>query len=265
MDSVRFSFDGDSVLAAITSRAGGVSDGEMSRLNLSFAVGDDPTRVATNRKVAGDNLGFDPRALVVARLSHGTRVEVVGVQDRGRGADSAESGVPACDALVTNAPMTPIAVLVADCAPVVLYDPVQPAIGMVHVGWRGATGRIAQRAVEVMAREFGCRPGDIWVGIGPCLQAASLEVSMDVAVEAEEAFPRQPAVLYDVGERPHLDMPFMIKQQLLDSGVRLRQVEDVRTDTLDAQRFFSHRGQSGKAGRFMGVTMLRDTTLPIAD
>ena len=263
MGSMRFSFDGDRVLAAVTSRAGGVSGGEMSSLNLSYAVGDDPARVAANRKIAGDNLGFDPEALVVARLVHGTRVEAVGVEDRGRGAYSAESGVPECDALVTNMPMTPIAVLVADCAPVVLYDPVRTAIGMVHVGWRGATGRIAQRAVEAMAREFGCRPGDIQAGIGPCLQPGSLEVSMGVAAEAEEAFPGQPAVLYDVGERPHLDMPYMIKQQLLDSGVRLRNVEDVRMDTLDAQRFFSHRGQSGKAGRFMGVAMLRDPAQPI--
>lgn len=263
MDSVRFSFDGDRVLAAVTSRVGGVSDGEMSALNLSYAVGDDPNRVSANREIAGDNLGFDPGSLVVARLVHGTRVEVVGVEDRGRGAESAESGVPECDALITNAPLTPIAVLVADCAPVVLHDPVRASIGMVHVGWRGATGRIAQRAVEAMAREFGCRPGDIRAGIGPCLQPGSLEVSLEVAAEAEEAFPRQPAVLYDVGEKPHLDMPFMIKQQLLDSGVRLTHVEDVRMDTLDAQQFFSHRGQSGEAGRFMGVAMLREPAHPV--
>ena len=257
MDSVRFSFDGDQALAAVTSRPGGVSTGEMAGLNLSFEVGDDPARVVANRKIAGDNLGFDFRDLVVPRQVHGIRVKVVTEQDKGRGADSAESGVAACDALITTTPNVPMAVLGADCAPVVLYDPAQPAIGIVHVGWRGAIGRIAQKAVEKMAQDFGCRPRDIQAGIGPCLQPLSLEVSMNEAMQAEGEFHQQPAVLYDVGDRPHLDIPYMVKQQLLDAGMWLKNIEDSRMDTLDARRFFSHRGQSGRAGRCMGVAMLR--------
>ena len=257
MDSVRFSFDGPQVLAAVTGRDGGVSQGELASLNLSFGVGDDAARVVANRKIAGDSLGFDFRDLIVPRQVHGVRVKVVGEHDRGRGADSSASGVAACDGLVTTAPMVPLAVLVADCAPVVLYDPVQPAIGIVHVGWRGAIGRIAQKAVETMARDLGCRPSDIQVGIGPCLQPLSLEVSMNEAMQAEGEFHQQPAVLYDAGDKPRLDIPFMVKQQLLDAGVRLKNIEDCRMDTLDAGRFFSHRGQSARAGRGMGVAMLR--------
>ena len=257
MDSVRFSFDGDKALAAVTGRDGGVSRGQLASLNLSFEVGDDSGSVVANRMIAGDRLGFDFRNLVVPRQVHGVRVKVVGEHDRGRGADSAESGVAACDALVTATPMVPMAVLVADCAPVVLYDPAQPAIGIVHVGWRGAIGRITQKAVETMAREFGCRLRDIRVGIGPCLQPLSLEVSMNEAIQAEGEFHQQPAVLYDAGDKPHLDIPFMVKQQVLDAGVWLKHIEDCRMDTLDARRFFSHRGQSGRAGRCMGVAMLR--------
>ena len=159
MDSIRFSFAGDRALAAVTGREGGVSQGELASLNLSFEVGDDPARVViANRKIAGDDLGFDFRALVVPRQVHGVRVKVIGDQDRGRGANSSESGVAACDALVTTTPMVPLAVLVADCAPVVLYDPAQPAIGIVHVGWRGAIGRIVQKAVETMARDTRLPP-----------------------------------------------------------------------------------------------------------
>lgn len=257
MNSVRFSFDGPEALAAVTGRDGGVSTGDLASLNLSFEVGDDTARVVANRKVAGDSLGFDFRDLVVPRQVHGVRIKVVGEQDRGRGADSAELGVAACDALVTSTPNIPVAVLVADCAPVVLYDPTQPAIGIVHVGWRGAIGRIAQKTVETMAREFGSRPRDIKAGIGPCLQPLSLEVSMNEAMQAEGEFHQQPAVLYDAGDKPHLDIPFMVKQQLLDAGVWLKNIEDCRMDTLDARRFFSHRGQSGQAGRCMGVAMLR--------
>ena len=259
MDTVRFSFDGDRAIAAVTGREGGCSEGEKSSLNLSYSVGDDPQRVTENRRIACDHLGFDHRALVVAQLVHGTRVAVVGVQDRGRGADSAESEVPDCDALITNAPMTPIAILPADCAPVLLHDPVRSAVGIAHAGWRGAIRRVAQQAVKAMVQTFGCRPADMRAGIGPCLQPYSLEVSDRVAVQAQKAFPQQPAVRYDIGHRPHLDIPYMIKQQLLDSGVRLRHVEDVQMDTLDAERFFSHRGQAGRAGRCMGVAMLWDS------
>ncbi len=258
MDSIRFRFDGPQVLAAVTARAGGVSIGERAGLNLSFEVGDDPGCVRANREIAGQALGFDHRALVVPRQVHGIRVKAVGIQDRGRGADSSETAIPACDGFITSTPLVPVAILVADCAPVVLYDPVQPAVGLVHAGWRGAIGRIAQRGVEAMVREFGCRPGDVQAGIGPCLQPRSLEVSMVEAELAEDSFPGQPAVHYDIGDKPHLDIPFMIKQQLLDAGVRLRHIEDTRMDTLDARRFFSHRGQSGEAGRFMAVAMLRD-------
>ncbi|MCY4193593.1 MAG: polyphenol oxidase family protein [bacterium] len=257
MGAVRFSFDRPGVLAAVTGREGGVSEGELASLNLSFEVGDDPARVIANRKIAGDSLGFDFRDLVIPRQVHGVRVKVVGEQDRGRGADSSGSGVAACDALITSTPMLPMAVLVADCAPVVLYDPAQPAIGIVHAGWRGAIGRIAQKAVEAMERELHCRPRDIRAGIGPGLQPLSLEVSMNEAVQAEGEFHQQPAVLYDAGDKPHLDLPYMLKQQLLDAGVWLKNIEDSRMDTLDAQRFFSHRGQSGQAGRCMAIAMLQ--------
>ncbi|MDE0237599.1 MAG: laccase domain-containing protein, partial [bacterium] len=83
MDAIRFSFESDQALAAVTGRDGGVSTGELASLNLSFEVGDDTARVVANRKVAGDNLGFDFRDLVVPRQVHGVRVKVVGEQDRG--------------------------------------------------------------------------------------------------------------------------------------------------------------------------------------
>ncbi|WP_420436041.1 polyphenol oxidase family protein [Candidatus Poriferisocius sp.] len=257
--AIKFSFDNDSILAAITSRSGGVSRGEMASLNMAFGVGDDPDCVLANREASGRILGFDHRDLVVAHLEHGSRVKIVEASDRGRGALSAENTIPACDALATNSIDTPVAILVADCAPVVLYDPIKLAVAVAHVGWRGAVARTAQRTIEEMGRAFSSSPSDIRAGIGPCLQPFSLEVSHREAKIVEEAYPKQPAVHYDIGKKPHLDLPFMIKQQLLDAGMELKQIEDMRLDTMDAERFFSHRGQSGRGGRFMAVAMLRAT------
>ena len=259
LDVVRFSFDGDRLLAAVTTRSGGTSQGKLASLNIAFSAGDDHDCVRANREIVGHALGYDHRDLVMPHLVHGSRVVVVGESDRGRGALSPKTTVSACDALATKSIETPIAVVVADCAPVVLYDPVQPAVAVVHVGWRGAIDRLAQLTVEQMNSALGSNSSNIRAGIGPCLQPGSSEVSFDLAEEAEEAFPNQPAVHYDMGKKPHLDLPFMIKQQLLDAGVELRHIEDMRLDTLDAKRFFSHRGQSGGAGRFMAVAMLRET------
>lgn len=78
MGSVRFSFDGPEVLAAVTGREGGVSTGELAGLNLSFEVGDDPARVIANRKIAGDELGFD------CGRGHGSRAGLPGARCSGR-------------------------------------------------------------------------------------------------------------------------------------------------------------------------------------
>ena len=259
MDAERFSFDSDCVLAAMTDRSGGESRGELSGLNLSFKVGDDPARVIANRQIIAEVLGFNPQDLIVPHQTHGIKVVVVDDQDRGRGADSTESEITDCDALVTNIAMLPLAVTIADCAPVLFYDPIQSVVAVAHAGWRGAFDRIAQKTLATMVTSFKCQPGNVLIGIGPCLQPLSLEVSMDVALQAEAEFPQQPAVLYDVGEKPHLDMPFMLKQQVLDGGAQLQNIEDKRLDTLSNQRFFSHRRQLGKAGRSLAIIMLRKT------
>ena len=256
-EGLRFSFDSQAVLAAVTDRNGGVSQGQLASLNLCFKQADQSKRVLDNRQIAAKSLGFNFEDMVVPEQVHGLGVTVVKSQDRGCGADSAASSLAGCDALITNQPMIPLAVMVADCAPVILYDPNRLAVGIAHAGWRGAAGRIVSQTIKAMTKEFDCQPADIWVGIGPCLQAFSLEVSTDVAKQVEAQFVQQPAVHYDLGDKPHLDIPFMVKQQVLDTGVHLSHIEDMRLDTLTNQRFFSHRRQAGQAGRFMGIVMLR--------
>ncbi len=108
---------------AITTREGGVSQGEFSYLNLGFHVGDELEKVRQNRRILAREMGFEPQNLAAAQQVHGNNIHVVGARHDGRGARDCESAIPATDALITREKNLPLLVLVADCAPILLVAP----------------------------------------------------------------------------------------------------------------------------------------------
>jgi polyphenol oxidase len=180
-------FDPLPVEAMVTTRHGGVSAGGYATLNLSFAVGDEAANVRENRRRAAAALGADPADFVFAAQVHGGRAEVVSAGDRGRGTLAAGDAVGPTDALVTAAPGTVLAILVADCVPIVLYDPAAHVLACVHAGWRGTVARTARAALAAM-RSLGTRPEDVIAGIGPSVAAGSYQVGEEVAAAARDAF-----------------------------------------------------------------------------
>src|SRR6202035_5467304 len=120
--------------AAVTARSGGVSSGPYATLNLSLSVGDDPARVLENRRRLAAAFGARPGDFVFARPVHRAGVRVVGPADRGSGAVTVADAVPDTDALVTASPDVVLAILTADCVPIVLYDPVAGVLACVHAG-----------------------------------------------------------------------------------------------------------------------------------
>lgn len=251
----------DHVMAAVSTRDGGVSEGEHASLNLSFNVGDDAERVRANRHRLADVLGQDPRALTVAGLVHGAVVTVVGPEEAGRGAVSQDDVLPATDALITDQAGAALAVTVADCAPVLLADPTRPAIGIAHAGWRGAVARVAQRTVEAMVDRYGSDPSELRVAIGPHIGLASFEVGPEVAQECAAAFPEDVVVHHDRGPKPHVDLRAMLLAQLRDAGVDRASITTADVDTVTDDRFFSHRRSMARTGatggRMAGVVRLR--------
>src|SRR5215831_820673 len=180
-------FDPLPVEAVVTTRHGGVSAGSYATLNLSFAVGDETANVRENRRRAAAALGAGPADFVFAAQVHGSRAEVVSAADRGRGTLAAGDAVGPADALVTATPGTVLAILVADCVPIVLYDPAAHVLACVHAGWRGTVARTAQAALAAMC-SLGTRPEDVIAGIGPSVAAASYQVGEEVAAAARDAF-----------------------------------------------------------------------------
>lgn len=191
--------------------------------------------------------GIDASHLVCARQVHGVQVARVEECDRGRGACEPESALPETDGLVTNVPGLPLAVLVADCAPVYLIDPKRPAIALVHAGRRGTRKNIGGAAVAFLHFQYGSNPSDMHAVIGPCIGKAVYEVSPEIAEDWQRAgLPR---------EGPFLDLARANENQLLVAGIPPDHITSSRLCTLTDSRFYSYRA-GDKTTRNMALLML---------
>ena len=255
-----FPFDSDQVTAVVTTRHGGVSTGVYGRLNLGGHVGDDPAAVAENRRRLAAALGVDK--LTVADQKHTARVVVVDERVAGRGHDGvadAAAAFPATDAMITSLPGVALAILVADCAPVVLYDPVRRAVGAVHSGRVGTVKGVLPETIKAMAATFGSAPDDLLIGIGPAIGAASYEIGAAEAAEVTAAFGDAGTRLLTPTRPGHaaFDLPAAIRRQLRTSGVPSANVHDLAVDTRTSTGdFFSDRA-ARPCGRFAAVACLR--------
>lgn len=243
---------------AFPTRRGGVSEGPWASLNLGYGTGDVPEHVNENRRRLLAALGLAGRPLVTVRQVHGDRLVVV------RGAKEAEEvAAQAADGILTASAEVALAVLTADCLPVLLLDPRHRAVGAVHSGWRGTVLRIVGRAVRRMGDEFGTTPGDILAALGPGIGPCCYEVDRPVLTRFAEAFPGQAEGFLTErdGDRAHLDLRAAVLADLKDSGVLDENVTVVDACTsCQPERYFSHRRQGGSTGRMAAVIGLQGGT-----
>jgi YfiH family protein len=255
---LRFERLGDErLLACCTERTGGVSEGRYSELNLAFHVGDDPLAVATNRERLAAALEVSLDDFVVARQVHQAHVEVVTDPQRGHGARSDSDAIRATDALITSQPGIVLAVMTADCVPVIVFDPTPPAVGIAHAGWAGTLLHVTRRMVEKMQAEFGSDPASLTAAVGPSIGPATYEVGRDVADLARVEFAGL-EVLRPKGDATYLfDLWASNVRDLVDAGLSRESIEVAGIDTyVDGERFYSYR-RDGTTGRFMALAMLR--------
>ena len=221
--------------------------------NLGLHVGDDPAAVLANRATMAAALGHDLQDFVFAAQAHGPHVTVVGEQDRGRGATSPDQAVAQTDALVTATPGLVLAVLVADCVPIVLVEPENRLLAAVHAGWRGTVTGVTSAAVEQI-RRLGGDPANIVACIGPAIHPDRYQVGEDVLDAATVAFGSEsPAVISPDGTgRWRFDLWQANTRLLRREGVPAGQIHVADLDTGPSTPFYSHRGEtpSGRFGLF---------------
>jgi polyphenol oxidase len=229
--------DASGVDAAVTARDGGVSRGPYATLNLSLGVGDDPASVLENRRRLASGLGASPDDFVFARQVHGAGVRVVGQADRGRGAFTLADAIPDTDALVTASAGVVLAILTADCVPIVLHDPQAGVLACVHAGWRGTVARVCAAAIAAM-QSLGSRPSRVIAGVGPAVAAARYQVGADVYQAVDGAFgPAATAFMRpdSAPERWLLDLWAANRFVLCEAGVPAAQIHvtDLPTGPID--------------------------------
>ena len=254
--------------AVVTARSGGVSAGPYATLNLSLSVGDDPASVLENRRRLAVGFGARLEDFVFARQVHGAGVRVVGEADRGSGAFSLDDAIADADALVTSSPGVVLAILTADCVPVVLHDPVAGLLACVHAGWRGTVAGVSAAAVAAMC-SLGTRPSDVVAGIGPAVAASRYQVGPDVHQAVTRAFGPAADAFIRPDTRPDtdpdrwlLDLWAANRHALIEAGVPAPHIHTTTLSTGPTAPtvpgyFFSDR-TARPCGRLALVARLRD-------
>ncbi|WP_225096697.1 peptidoglycan editing factor PgeF [Streptomyces sp. CoH27] len=228
---------------AFTDRWGGVSAAPYEELNLGGAVGDEAQAVRANRDIAAKTLDLDPARVVWMNQVHGADVAVV---DGPWGEDP----VPEVDAIVTARRGLALAVLTADCVPVLLADPVAGIVAAAHAGRPGMVKRVVPAAVRAMA-ELGAEPGRIVARTGPAVCGRCYEVPE--AMRAEVAAVEPAAHAETSWGTPAVDVSAGVHAQLDRLGVCDRAQSPVCT--LESGDHFSYR-RDRTTGRLAGYVWL---------
>jgi len=247
------SLESQGLLAATSTRGGGLSPLPENALNLGYFQGDHWENVRENRRRFLRAVGCEDVPLVTMRQQHSDRVVVL------QEPLAATSVPPPCDGLVTTAKGVLLGVLTADCLPILIFDRRTRARAAVHAGWRGTLARIVGKTLDVMASHFGTRPDDCHVAIGPAIHRCCYEVGPDVVEPFQREFPRADEFLFSDGRSgtAHLDLMAATRQQLLARSVPADQISVCSLCTAcHNELFFSYRREGGSnrpVGRMLTV------------
>ncbi|HEV2636894.1 MAG TPA: peptidoglycan editing factor PgeF [Actinocrinis sp.] len=224
-------------------RWGGAGTGRYGELNLGDHVGDDPDLVARNRRIAAGSLGAAPDRVHYMTQVHGTGVEVVD----GPWPDLRQ---PEADALVTDRPGEVLAVMVADCVPVLLADPEARVVGAAHAGRQGMARGVVPAAIEAMVR-LGADPARMIAFTGPAACGSCYEVPEDMRAEVAALVPEAWAVT--AAGTAGVDVPAAVWAQLRAAGI----TRGVRSPvcTIESPEHYSYR-REGVTGRFAGFVSI---------
>ncbi len=218
---------------AFFTREGGVSEGIYASLNCGLGSGDDPARVAENRRRAMGRLGLGPGSLSTLYQVHSAEVVTVD-------APFGPGAAPRADAQVTARPGVALGILTADCAPVLFADAEAGVVGAAHAGWRGALAGIVDATVAAM-EALGAARGRIAAAIGPAIGQDSYEVGPEFRAAFLAADPASDRFFAPGRPGRHLfDLPCYVESRLAAAG--LGAVARIAADTCAApDRFFSYR------------------------
>ena len=252
--------DTNLVRHGISTRMGGVSEGYLASMNLSFTRGDDEEKVRENfRRIAGA-IGFKTESLVLSQQTHTTNVRLVTEADKGKGF-TVPLDYTDVDGLITNVPGITLATFYADCVPLLFVDPVHHAIGLSHSGWKGTVNRMGAVTLQRMKEAFGTDPKDVRAAIGPSICQDCYEVSEDVAMEFKHEFwnEAEEHLLYrKENGKYQLNLWRANEIVLLEAGIKEQHLAKTNICTCcNPGLMFSHRASKGLRGNIGAFLQLK--------
>lgn len=244
-----------------STRAGGVSKGIYSTMNLSYTRGDEKEAVDENFKRIAKVLRCEVGDIICSDQTHTVNLRIVSRQDGGKGIIKPKDYTD-IDGLLTDEPGLVLATFYADCVPLYFVDTKKRAVALAHSGWRGTVARMGRCVTEKMREAYGTNPADIVAAIGPSICQACYEVSEDVADAFAQEF-RGDGQVDDIlinkgGGKYQLDLWRANEIILEEAGIPAEQIQVTDICTChNSEYLFSHRashGKRGNLGAFLGLT-----------
>jgi len=228
------------LIAAESTRHGGVSKEPYNSLNLGGSSPDDPENIAENNRRFFAALTVSLDRVAKSHQVHGTAI--LNVEHPGR--------FEMYDALITNKPNVQLAVTIADCTPILIYDPVLKAMAAIHAGWRGTVGLIVQKTTQALQEQFGTNPENCYAYIGTCIDECSFEVGEEVAEHFNPEYKR-----WDAGRsKYYVNLKLANHDQLLRAGLKTEHIEISPYSTvIHNEDYFSYRHEKGLTGRMLAT------------
>lgn len=223
---------------SFTNRYGGMSEGVYATNNLGYHVNDNPLHVKHNRALLG--LECQVEHVVFMEQVHGDSIVEITQENAMR--------TPLCDAMICNQKGIALAVMAADCIPILLYDPVNEAIGVAHAGRAGTLLHVGQKCIAQMVITYGSHTKDMHVWMGPSIRGCCYEVGKEATQGLESC------MRWD-GKRYFLDLVSFNKDAFLAIGVQEKNIVCSSECTCCDKDYFSYR-RDKVTGRFAGVIWL---------
>lgn len=214
--------------------------------NVAFHVGDDLNSVLSNHEVLALKHNYDHSKLVHMKQIHSDIVHVI------EDTDNFENP-PSCDALITNKKNTPLMVMVADCSPVVFYDPKKHVIAVAHSGRAGTFNNISKNVIEKFTTLYDSNVTDIEITVGPAIGACCYEVGLEIVDEAKKLGLN--FAIHQKNNSYYLDIPAILQTQFDALGIKNYTISNECT-CCNTHKYFSYRGE-GLTGRFSAVVELQ--------
>lgn len=235
----------NALILAQSTRKGGISQAPYHSLNLGLYTNDKNEYVAENRHRFFSSLQIQAKQIAESYQVHGNLVKVI--QEPGQ--------LEGFDALITNKKNIFLTVTIADCVPILVFDPQREVVAAVHAGWRGTAANILSLTLTAMTQHYDTKAKDCLAFIGTCIDGTCYEVGLEVAAH----FSNEQKRWDKIRNKYFVDLKKANRDQLLAAGLLPEKIEVSPFSTVENNdTFFSHRLENGTTGRMLAVIGMKE-------